>query len=125
MSELQTQDVDAYIAAAPASAQASLRQLRRAIQSAAPKAVERISYGMPFYELEGRLVYFAGYKGHVALYAAGHAVDAAAEDLAPYRAPKGTLRFPNDQQLPVGLIQKLVRYRVKENLANAKSLPKR
>ncbi len=119
MKSTQPHDVDEYIAAAPRPAQPKLTQLRRAIRGEAPNAIERISYGMPFYECHGRLVYFAGYEGHVALYAAGHAVDACAEGLAPYRTPKGTLRFPVDQPLPVALIRKLVKFRVRENEASA------
>ena len=60
--------VDDYIAAAPARARAVLRQLRRVIKTAAPKADERISYGMPYYGYKGRLAYFRLAKGHVGLY---------------------------------------------------------
>jgi uncharacterized protein YdhG (YjbR/CyaY superfamily) len=63
--------VDAYIAAAPVPAQPILRHLRQVIKAAAPKAEERISYGMPSYEYYGRLVYFAAFKNHVGLYAVG------------------------------------------------------
>jgi uncharacterized protein YdhG (YjbR/CyaY superfamily) len=121
----ESPEVDAYLAAAPTSAQPKLRQLRRAIRRAAPQATERISYGMPFYELEGRLVYFAGYERHVALYAAGHVIDSCAEPLARYRAPKGTLRFPIDQPLPEAEIGRLVQFRVKENQGRAISPPTR
>jgi uncharacterized protein YdhG (YjbR/CyaY superfamily) len=119
----ESPDVDDYIAAAPTSAQPKLRQLRRAIRRAAPQATERISYGMPFYELEGRLVYFAGYKRHVALYAAGHVNDSCAESLARYRTPKGTLRFPIDEPLPEAEIGGLVQFRAKENEGRAISPP--
>ena len=50
------QDVGAYIAAAPKEVRGALKALRRAIREAAPAAVERISYGMPYYEHRGRLV---------------------------------------------------------------------
>ena len=108
-------DVDAYIAAAPKEAQPRLRQLRQVIKSAAPKALEKISYGIPFYEYHGRLIYFAGYKKHLALYPAQDA-----KGLERYQAAKGTLRFPLDEPLPITKIRSLVRARVKERDAKAK-----
>ncbi|MDQ2942506.1 MAG: DUF1801 domain-containing protein [Candidatus Dormibacteraeota bacterium] len=112
-------DVDAYIAAAPKAAQPMLRQVRRVIKAAAPKAVEKISYGMPFYEYHGRLVYFAGYQKHVGLYAALPAKNPHAKEVAKYMAAKSTVQLPIGQPLPVTLITKLVKLRVKENEARA------
>jgi uncharacterized protein YdhG (YjbR/CyaY superfamily) len=114
-----TQAVDAYIAGAPAAAQPMLKELRRAIIAAAPKAQEKMSYGMPFYEYHGRLLYFAGYKTHVGLYAVG-ASDPHAKGLEKYMAAKASLRFPLDQALPVELIRKLVASRADEHEAKAK-----
>jgi uncharacterized protein YdhG (YjbR/CyaY superfamily) len=108
-------DVDAYIAAAPKEAQPRLRQLRQVIKSAAPKAQEKISYGIPFYEYHGRLIYFAGYKKHVSLYPAGDG-----KGLERYLAAKATLRFPLDEPLPITKIRTLIRARVKERDAKAK-----
>jgi uncharacterized protein YdhG (YjbR/CyaY superfamily) len=119
MTNAGQRDVDAYIAVAPKEAQPMLRQLRRAIRAAAPKAEEKISYGMPFYEHNGRLVYFAGYKNHVGLYAAIPAKNIYAKELKKYKAAKSTVRFPIGHPLPVGLIKKLVKVRVKENDAKA------
>jgi uncharacterized protein YdhG (YjbR/CyaY superfamily) len=121
-------DVDAYLAAAPAEARPHLRRLREIIRAGAPKAVEKISYGMPFYELNGRLIYFGGWKKHVALYAALPGNDLYARELKKYMAAKSTLQFPVDQPLPETLIKKLVKTRVKENEARARaasSKPKR
>lgn len=56
-------NVERYIAAAPPAARGMLRQLQGAIQSAAPQAEEKISYGMPYYEYKGRLAYFAAFRG--------------------------------------------------------------
>ena len=75
MTKARPRDVDANIAAAPTAAQPMLRQLRGVIKAAAPKAEERINYGMPFYEHHGRLVYFAAYEHHVGFYAAVRAKD--------------------------------------------------
>jgi uncharacterized protein YdhG (YjbR/CyaY superfamily) len=107
-------DVDAYIAAAPRAAQAKLKQLRSVIKASAPKAVEKISYAMPYYDYHGRLVYFAGYNGHVAVYMVGKAKQTYAKEIDKYKTAKATLRVPLDQPLPVALIKKLVRARAKE-----------
>jgi uncharacterized protein YdhG (YjbR/CyaY superfamily) len=42
--------VDAYIARAPKEAHLKLKEMRKAIQAVAPKAVEGISYRMPSYD---------------------------------------------------------------------------
>ncbi|HUQ42653.1 MAG TPA: DUF1801 domain-containing protein [Candidatus Limnocylindrales bacterium] len=112
-------DVPAYIAAAPKQARPLLRQLRRVIRAAAPKAVEKISYGIPFYEYKGRLIYFAGYERHVALYAAWPKDPKYTKQLERYRASKATVRFNIDEPLPLALITKVVKARVKENEAKA------
>jgi uncharacterized protein YdhG (YjbR/CyaY superfamily) len=112
--------VDAYIAAAPTQAQPILRQLRDVIKAAAPKAEERISYGMPSYEHHGRLVYFAAFKNHVGLYAVGQAHDSYAKELSGYLTGKSTARFPIGRPLPIASIRKVVQARVKENEAQAR-----
>jgi uncharacterized protein YdhG (YjbR/CyaY superfamily) len=94
-----------------------LRQLRAAIRTAAPEAEERISYGMPLYEHHGRLVYFAGYEHHVALYAAVPSNHLYAGELEKYMAARSTIKFPIGHPLPVALIRKVVKARVMENEA--------
>ena len=105
-------EVDAYIAAAPKAAQPHLRALRKLIREAAPQAEERISYGIPFYDYQGRLIYFAAHKSHVALYPSGDA-----RGLEDYLAAKATLRFPLDRPLPLDRIKKLIEGRVKTRVA--------
>ena len=109
--------VDAYIAAAPKAAQPKLKQLRGLIKAAAPKAEEKISYGMAYYGYKGRLVYFAGHERYVALYAGWPEKGTYAKLLAPYRTSKGTLQFPIAEPLPATLITKIVKARVRENEA--------
>jgi uncharacterized protein YdhG (YjbR/CyaY superfamily) len=115
-------DVDAYIAAAPAAVQPQLRALRAAIRAEAPRATEKMSYGIPFYEyggkpgtLQSRLIYFAAQKKHIAVYPAGDA-----KGLEQYLTERSTLRFPLDKPLPMTRIRALVRARVKEKDAAAK-----
>lgn len=109
-------DVDAYIAAAPKAAQPLLRQLRTTIRRAAPKAEEKISYGIPFYEYRGRLIYFAVFKKHVGIYPAGDD----AEELKEYLSGRSTLRFPIGEPLPLARITRLVKSRVKQKESKAR-----
>jgi uncharacterized protein YdhG (YjbR/CyaY superfamily) len=109
-------EVDAYIAAAPQVAQPQLRQLRAMIRAEAPKATEKMSYGIPFYEygakpgtFASRLIYFAVRKNHIAIYPAG-----GQKGLDRYLTERSTLRFPLDEPLPMAKIRALIRTRLKE-----------
>ena len=110
-------DVDAYIAAAPEAVQPILRELRQVIKTAAPHATEMISYGMPSYDQHCRVAYFAGFAGHVGLYGVAHVASEHDDDVARFLENQSTLRFPVGQALPVPLIRKLVRARVRQNEA--------
>ena len=114
-------NIDGYIAAFPKEVQAILKKLRQTIQKAAPGAEEIISYQMPAFKLRGNLVYFAAWKNHIGFYPGSSASLAAFQkQLAGYAGAKGTVRFPMDKPLPFGLLGKLVRFRVKENLQRQK-----
>jgi uncharacterized protein YdhG (YjbR/CyaY superfamily) len=105
-----------YIAEAPPKARKALRQLRTAIKAAAPGITERISYRIPVFELDGRyLLYIAAFKEHVSVYPVTAGIVARhGTAVAPYRAGKGTLRFPLDMPVPVALVAKLAKVRVQE-----------
>lgn len=106
--------VDEYIAQAPKELQPRLRQLRATILAAAPDAKERISYGMPYYEYKGRLVYFQLWKKHIGLYAlAAPVLEEHKAELERYLMPRGTVRLPLDEALPVDLISRLVKAQVR------------
>jgi uncharacterized protein YdhG (YjbR/CyaY superfamily) len=108
--------IDAYIAKSPPATQQVLKKLRALIRAAAPKATERISYGVPTFELNGRyLVYLAGWQKHISLYpvTAGLA-KAFKKEIAPHRSGKGTLQFPLDKPMPTNLIRRIVKFRVQE-----------
>jgi uncharacterized protein YdhG (YjbR/CyaY superfamily) len=111
--------VDRYIAAQPEAIQARLHKIRAAIRRAAPLAEEMIGYGIPTYKLHGNLVHFGGYKNHIGFYPAPSGLQTFDEALAPYPRSKGAVQFPHDQPLPLGLIGKITRYRVKQNLDKA------
>src|SRR5947208_15951693 len=108
-------DVDAYIKSTPNEAQGKLKQLRAAIRKAAPTAVERISYGMPYYHYKGRLAYFRLWKSHIGLYIPTPVVAEHKKELKQYEAAGATVRFHLDRRLPIALIKKLVRARMKKN----------
>lgn len=116
MNKAIPRDIDAYIGKFPPETQKFLRQVRAAIRRAAPQATEKISYAMPAFELNGNLVYFAGYENHIGFYAtpSGHAEFT--KELAKYKMGKGSVQFPLDKPMPLKLIEKMVRFRVKENL---------
>lgn len=113
-------DTDAYIAAQPEDQRGLLEQMRQTIRKAAPRAEEVISYQMPAFRYYGMLVYFAAWKNHIGFYPAG-AIKAFDKELSVYRVAKGTIRFPIDKPLPLGLISKIVKFRVKENEAKKKA----
>lgn len=114
MKEITT--VDEYIAHAPIETQERLEAIRAAIKEAAPDAEERISYKIPYYYYKGHLVYFGLNKKHIGLYALTKAVFKQFEaEVRPYIAAKGTIRLLLDEELPLGLIKKLVKAQVKEN----------
>ena len=114
-------DIDSYIATFPKDLQVILKQVRNAIQTSAPKAEEVISYNMPAFKYHGMLVYFAGYKNHIGFYSlpSGHA--AFEKELSIFKQGKGSVQFPLDKPMPLALIKKIVKFRVKENLEKAKA----
>ncbi|MBX2965233.1 MAG: DUF1801 domain-containing protein [Cyclobacteriaceae bacterium] len=112
----QTNEIDMYISGFPEDVREKLVQLRAIILKAAPKAEESISYKMPAYKTYGKpLVYFAGFKQHIGLYAlpSGHAEFS--KELSIYKSGKGSVQFPIDKPLPVSLIRRMVAFRLKEN----------
>lgn len=119
--------VDAYIAAQPEAVRARLERMRAAIRKAAPNAVEQISYAIPAFKIDGKvLVYFAGWKEHVALYPASATLLAnLAGALTAYDVAKGTIRFPLTRPMSYALVARIVRLRVAEIAASATTKPKR
>ena len=114
---LKPKNVDAYIARAPKEVQSKLKELRAAIRETAPTAVERISYGMPYYGYKGRLVYFGLAKAHIGLYIPTPVIEEHKSALEDYETAAATVRFPLHKKLPVPLIKKLVKARMKKNEA--------
>ncbi|MDP4219869.1 MAG: DUF1801 domain-containing protein [Bacteroidota bacterium] len=111
-------DIDAYLAKQPAKSRAALEKLRRIVKSVAPDAEEVISYGMPAFKFHGMLVGFAGWKNHAGFYPwNSRTVNEFKTELKGYETSKGAIQFPLDKPIPVTLIKKIVKARMKENLA--------
>ncbi|SKD00990.1 Uncharacterized conserved protein YdhG, YjbR/CyaY-like superfamily, DUF1801 family [Chitinophaga ginsengisegetis] len=110
-------DIDQYIAGFPEETQALLQQMRAAIRKIVPEAGEKIGYGIPTFTLNGNLVHFAGYKHHIGFYPGASGIKAFEKELSVYKNSKGAVQFPLDRPLPISLINKIVKFRVKESLA--------
>ncbi len=113
--------IDEYVASFPPEVQAILEKIRLTIGNAAPDARETISYKIPTYTLNGALVYFAAFKNHIGFYPPVRGDRRLEKAISTYAGEKGNLRFPLDQPVPYGLIERIVKLRVKQNLSKAAS----
>jgi uncharacterized protein YdhG (YjbR/CyaY superfamily) len=111
--------IDEYIAIFPKETQKILQEIRATIRAAAPEAEEKISYQMPTFTLKGNLVHFAAFKKHIGFYPTPTGIEKFKKELSVYDGAKGSIQFPLDKPMPYGLISKIVKFRVKENLAKA------
>ena len=121
MNKSVAKTIDEYIADYPKDVQKLLEQVRATIKKAAGEAEEKISYGIPTFTLKGNLVHFGAYKNHIGFYATPTGHDAFKKELSVYTQGKGSVQFPIDQPLPLDLISKIVKFRVKENSEKARS----
>jgi uncharacterized protein YdhG (YjbR/CyaY superfamily) len=112
-------NVDEYIASFSPEVQEILEKIRRIIANAAPGAQETISYCIPAFKLNGILVYFAAFKKHIGLYPPVSGDRRLEKAISTYRGPKGNLQFPLAQPIPYGLVEKIVKLRVKQNSSKA------
>lgn len=112
--------IDEYIATFPKETQKILNELRATIKESAPGAEEKISYQMPTFFLNGNLVHFAAYKSHIGFYPTPSGIEAFKKELSKYEGAKGSVQFPIDKPMPLKLINKIVKYRVAENLKKTK-----
>lgn len=107
--------VDEYIAAFPESTQVKLQAMRDTIKKAAPKAAEVISYNMPAIKQHSVLVYYAAYEKHIGFYPTASGIEAFQKDFEKYKSSKGAVQFPIDKPIPVSLVTKIVKFRVKDD----------
>jgi uncharacterized protein YdhG (YjbR/CyaY superfamily) len=123
MAKTNFKSVDEYIAAQPEAARETLERVRSVIRKALPSSDEVISYQIPAYRMDGRVViFFAGWKEHYSLYPISEKAKAAFKDeLARYEVSKGTVRFPLDERVPVKLIERMAKFHADEVLERAKA----
>jgi uncharacterized protein YdhG (YjbR/CyaY superfamily) len=113
----QPTTIDEYITQFPQDVQQILARIRAVIKESAPRAVEKISYGMPAFYLNGNLVWFGAYKRHIGFYPKTAGMEAI-DGLSAYKGTKGSLHFSLNKPIPYDLIGKIVKVRVAEDLEN-------
>ncbi len=112
----KAKNIDEYISGFPEAIQKKLLEIRMIIGNAAPEASEKISWAMPTFYLNGNLVHFAAHKHHIGFYPGAAGIETFSEDIAGYKNSKGAVQFQFDKELPVELITKIVKFRVKQNM---------
>jgi uncharacterized protein YdhG (YjbR/CyaY superfamily) len=117
MAATKFKTVEQYHAALSGPAKTLMVQMRETIRKAAPGAEEVISYNMPAFRYEGMLVWYAAFTRHIGFYPRVSGIEAFKKELAGYKSAKGSVQFPIDEVLPVALITKIVKFRLKENKA--------
>lgn len=109
--------MDIYIRSCPKATRSHLKKIRQCIRTAAPKAEECISYKMAAYKLNGMLVYFAAHRKHAGFYPGVAAIAAFKKELSPYKSAKGSVQFPYETPVPLALLSKMVKFKLRWNLA--------
>ena len=112
------EDINEYISSFPEESQKILEDVRETIQKAAPEAKEVISYGMPAFKGNKVLVWFAGYKNHIGFYPYPTALAAFKKEISQFKSSKGAVQFPIGEPMPLDLIIRMVKFRVKEDKEN-------
>jgi len=112
--KVKVNTVDDYIDILPEDVQEKMQSLRNAIREAAPAASEVISYKMPAFKMNNILVWYGAFKNHVGFFPTAEAIEVFKKELSQYKASKGTIQFPFEKPLPLALVKKIVKYRVKE-----------
>ncbi len=118
-------NIDEYIAGFPGEVQEILQKIRATIHNAAPDAEETINYAIPTFVYKGNLVHFAAFKKHIGFYPAPSGISKFQTELAGYQQAKGSVQFPLDQPIPYELIDRIVRFRVEENIEKAEAKKKK
>lgn len=106
--------VSEYISSAPKDSQKKLRELRMCLKDVTPKATEGLKWSMPAFSYDRILYTYAGFKNHIGLYPTPSAIRAFKKELTNYKTATGSIQFPLDKPLPLSLIKKIARFRIKE-----------
>jgi uncharacterized protein YdhG (YjbR/CyaY superfamily) len=111
---MKEKKIDRYIKKFPKNVQIKLENIRKTIKKQAPDAEEAISYQIPTFKLNGNLVHFAAYKNHISFFPTSSGVRAFKREISKYNHSTGTIQFPIDKPMPLNLIKRIVKFRVKE-----------
>jgi len=115
------QTVDEYLAAVPEPSRSTLERVRAAIRSVVPpEATEAISYGIPAFQYDGPLVWFAAFSDHCSFFPTASVIEAFKNELKEYKTSKGTIHFPMDKPLPPALVKKMVKARLADKAKKKK-----
>ena len=126
MKENKFETVSEYIKAQPKEQAKMLKQMRELVKKNAPNAVESISYNVPYYNYNGRFLYFCSFPKHIGFYPMPSAITEFKKDIhGKYKYAKGSVQFPVDKLLPVGLIAKIIKFMYKENSVKIKTNKKK
>jgi uncharacterized protein YdhG (YjbR/CyaY superfamily) len=113
-----------YFSTIEANTKSILEEVRKTIKEAAPEAEEVISYNMPAFKLNGILVYYAAHKEYIGLYPTASGIETFKNEFSVYKWSKGAVQFPMDKPMPLDLISRIVKFRVKHDLEKAKKKTK-
>ena len=117
--------IDEYISTFPENAQKALKEIRAAIKATVPAAEEYISYNMPAFKVNGEyFVHFSAWKNHIVMYPIPEGNEAFQKESLKYKSAKSSLNFLLDKPMPLKFIEKVVKFRIAENLQRVKSKKK-
>ena len=114
--KMKPENIGDYIKAAPKDSQKKLREMYACIRAAAPRAQENLKWGMPAFSYKRILVAFAVFKHHIGFFPTAAAMKAFEKNLSKFKTGKGSIQFPLEKPLPLALIRKITRFRVRESL---------
>jgi uncharacterized protein YdhG (YjbR/CyaY superfamily) len=113
--------INEYVSTLPENAQKAMSEIIAAIKDVVPDAEEHISYNMPAFKVNGEyFVHFSAWKNHIGMYPIPAGNEAFQKQIEPYRSAKSSLNFPLDKPMPIKLIEKVIKFRIAENLKSAK-----
>lgn len=108
-------NIDEYINTYPKDIQEKLLLIRRMANDLIPNGIEAIKYGMPTIRVNNKnLIHFAAFKNHIGLYPTPSAILEFKKDLSVYKTSKGAIQFPSDNDLPIKLIEKIIKFRASQ-----------
>jgi uncharacterized protein YdhG (YjbR/CyaY superfamily) len=122
---VKIKNVDDYIAAQPQEIREKLEVIRSTILKTAPKAEEKISYGMPGYKLNGMLACFAAFKNHHSVFFMPYVLREFASELKGYKTSKSAIQIPNDKKIPQKLLKDIIKAGIKFNFEKAQAKQKK